>query len=125
MEAYGNVVIITDLAEITAKHPVVQQAIDRIGLWAAETYDQLLFNVLAAATNTYWPNGRTADTQLIGSDRPSFVDLVSLQALLQDQGGRPMYDGSGGKDAPMTGMYTFITPPQVHGAMQTDPDWLN
>lgn len=113
MEQYGFAVIITDIAELTAKHPVVQQAINRIGLHAAETYDQLIFNVLDAATNNYRPNSKASDAALVASDKPSFVDLVALQALMQDNGGRPA-DGQ---------LYTFVTPPQVHGAMQTDPDY--
>ena len=113
MEQYGALVRISDLAELTAKHPIVQRTIYLLGLQAAETYDQLIFNVLNAATNVYRPNNRANDTSLIGSDRPTFFDLTSLMALLQDQGGRP-FDG---------GTYVFITPPQVHAAMLQDPDF--
>lgn len=112
-EQYGALVRISDLAELTAKHPIVQRTIYLLGLQAAETYDQLLFNVLNAASNVYRPNNRAADTNLIGSDRPTFFDLTSLMALLQDQGGRP-FDG---------GSYVFVTPPQVHAAMLQDPDF--
>lgn len=112
-EQYGALVRISDLAELTAKHPIVQRTIYLLGLQAAETYDQLLFNVLNAATNVYRPNNRAGDTSLIGSDRPTFFDLTSLMALLQDQGGRP-FDG---------GTYVFITPPQVHAGMLQDPDF--
>jgi len=112
-EQYGFLVRISDLAELTAKHPVVQRTIYLLGLQSAETYDQLIFNVLDAATNNYRPNNRANDTSLIGSDRPTFFDLTSLMALLQDQGARP-FDG---------GSYVFITPPQVHAAMLQDPDF--
>lgn len=112
-EQYGALVRISDLAELTAKHPIVQRTIYLLGLQAAETYDQLIFTVLDAATNNYRPNGRAGDTSLIGSDRPTFFDLTSLMALLQDQGARP-FDG---------GAYVLITPPQVHAAMLQDPDF--
>lgn len=107
------VVRISDLAELTAKHPIVQRTIYVLGLQAAETYDQLIFNVLDAASNTYRPNGKAGDTNLVASDIPGYVDLVAILALLQDQGARP-FDG---------GDYVFITPPQVHSAMLKDPDF--
>jgi N4-gp56 family major capsid protein len=113
VEQYGNVVRISDLAELTAKHPIVQRTIFVLGLQAAETYDQLIFNVLDAATNVYRPNSKAADTDLVGSDHVTYVDLIALMAILQDQGARP-FDG---------GEYVFVTPPQVHAAMLKDPDF--
>lgn len=113
VEQYGNVVRISDLAELTAKHPVVQRTIYMLGLQAAETYDQLVFNVLDAATNNYRPNGRAADANLIGTDYVAYNDLIELMALMQDQGARTM-DGSD---------YVFVTPPQVHAALLRDPDF--
>lgn len=113
VEQYGNVVRISDLAELTAKHPIVQRTIYILGLQAAETYDQLIFNVLNAATNVYRPNSKAADANLVGTDYVAYTDLVELRALLQDQGARPM-DG---------GDYVFITPPQVHAALLKDPDF--
>lgn len=113
VEQYGNVVRISDLAELTAKHPIVQRTIYMLGLQAAETYDQLVFNVLDAATNNYRPNGRAADANLIGTDYVAYNDLIELMALMQDQGARPM-DGSN---------YVFVTPPQVHAALLRDPDF--
>lgn len=112
-EQYGAVVRISDLAELTAKHPIVERTIYVLGLQAAETYDQLIFNVLDAATNVYRPNSRAADTNLLASDHLGYVDLISLNATLQDVGGRPMDNGS----------YVLVTPPQVHGAMLKDPDF--
>jgi N4-gp56 family major capsid protein len=112
-EQYGNVVRISDLAELTAKHPVVQRTIYMLGLQAAETYDQLIFTVLDAATNNYRPNARAGDTSLIGSDVLSFNDLIELQALMQDNGARVM-DG---------GQYVLVTPPQAYATLLKDPDY--
>ena len=38
-EQYGFVVRLSDLAELTAKHPIVEKTIYLLGLHAAETYD--------------------------------------------------------------------------------------
>lgn len=113
IEQYGSVIRLSDLAEITARHNVVERTIYILGLQAAETYDQLVFNVLNAATNTYYPNGRAGDTSLIGSDLVGYVDLVEVDALLQDQGARPFEGGD----------YVFVTPPQVYSGLLKDPDW--
>lgn len=112
-EQYGFLVRISDLAELTAKHAVVERTIYLEGLHAAETYDQLVFNVLNAATNVYRPNARAADTNLFSTDLVSYTDLVALEALLQDQGGRPYENGD----------YVFVTPPQVYAGILRDPDF--
>lgn len=113
VEQYGMLVRLADLAEITAKHPLVQQSVQRVGTHAAEVRDQLVFNVLDAATNNYRPNSKAADTNLVGSDHPSYNDLVELYALLAEQGGSTFDNG----------LYGFVTGPQVHAAMLKDPDY--
>lgn len=113
IEQYGSVVRLSDLAEITARHNIIERTIYILGLQAAETYDQLIFNVLNAATNSYYPNNRAGDTSLVGSDLPGYVDLVELDAKLQTNGARPFEGGD----------YVFVTPPQVYSALLRDPDY--
>lgn len=112
-EQYGSLVRISDLAELTAKHNIVERTIYVLGLEAAETYDQLIFTVLDAASNNYRPNSKASDATLVGSDHVGYVDLIELDALLQDQGARPMEGGE----------YVFATPPQVYAALLKDPDF--
>ena len=92
---------------------IIERTIYVLGLQAAETYDQLVFNVLNAASNTYFPNARAGDTSLIGSDLVGYNDLVELDATLQAQAARPFEGGD----------YVFVTPPQVYAGLQRDPDW--
>ncbi len=113
IEQYGSVIRLSDLAEITARHDIISRSIYILGLQAAETYDQLIFNVLNAASNTYYPNNRAGDTSLVGTDLVSYVDLIELDATLQTQGGRP-YEG---------GDYVFVTSPQPYAGLLRDPDW--
>jgi len=112
-EQYGFLTRISDLAELTAKHAVVERTIYLEGLHAAETYDQLIFNVMDAATNNYRPNNRAGDTSLFATDLVSYTDLVALEALLQDQGARPFDSGD----------YTFVCAPQVYAGLLRDPDF--
>lgn len=112
-EQYGFLVRISDLAELTAKHAVVERTIYLEGLHAAETYDQLVFNVLTAATNVYRPNNRAANTNLVATDLVAYTDLVELEATLQDNGARPYENGD----------YVFVCAPQVYAGLLRDPDF--
>lgn len=69
--------------------------------------------MLNAATNVYRPNGRAADTNLVGSDLPSYNDLIELDATLNGQGARPFEGGD----------YIFITSPQPYAGLLKDPDF--
>lgn len=112
-EQYGFLVRIADLAELTAAHNIVQKTLYILGLHAAEVYDQLIFNVLSAGTNTYLPNGRAAVTALLASDQIGYNDLVQIEADMMDDGARPTEGG----------MYAFVVPPQMYGSLLKDSDW--
>jgi len=113
MEQYGTVVRISDLAELTARHNVVERTIYILGLQAAETYDQLIYNVLDSATNNYRPNNRAGDTNLVGSDLIAYVDLINLDAALNVQGARPFESGE----------YVLVTSPNPYAGALKDPDF--
>lgn len=112
-EQYGVVIRISDLAELTARHNIVERTIYVLGLQAAETYDQLVYNVLDAATNVYRPNNRAGDTSLIGSDLVTYNDLIELDAVLMGQGARHFENMN----------YVLITSPQPYAGMLKDPDF--
>jgi len=112
-EQYGTVVRISDLAELTARHNIIERTIYVLGLQAAETYDILVYNVLDAATNVYRPNSRVSDAALVAGDQVGYVDLVELDALLNQQGARPFEGGD----------YVLVTSPQPYAGMLKDPDF--
>lgn len=112
-EQYGFLIRLSDLAELTAKHPVVQKAMYLLSLQAAETYDQLIFNVLNQATSAYFPNAKVSDAGLVATDTVGYNDLVALDALLNDAGARPMEGGE----------YCLVTPSQVYAGLLKDPDY--
>lgn len=84
-----------------------------LSLQAAETYDQIIFNVINQATSAYYPNARAGDTSLVATDTVGYNDLVALDALLNDAGARPM-DG---------GEYVLVTASQVYAGLLKDPDY--
>jgi N4-gp56 family major capsid protein len=112
-EQYGFLTRISDLAELTAKHPVVQRTMHLLSLQAAETYDQLVFNVLNASTQSFYPNNRSGIAAITATDLPSYNDLTSIEASLQTLGARGM-DG---------GDYACVMAPNSYNALLRDPDW--
>src|SRR5437773_991220 len=108
--------MLSDLAELTARHQIVERTIYLLGLQAAETYDQLVFTALdSGLTTVYRPNGRAGDTTLLATDLIGYRDLTELDATLQDQGARPFESGE----------YVFVCAPQVYSGLLNDPDSMN
>jgi N4-gp56 family major capsid protein len=112
-EQYGALVRLSDLAELTACHNLVERTIYILGLQAAETYDQLIYNVLNAGTTVYRPNNKANDAALVGSDGATAVDLIEVEATLNGNGARPFESG----------YYAWITSPQPYGFILKDPDF--
>lgn len=113
LEQYGNVIRITDVAQLTAKHPILAAAIQKLGLQAAEIRDILIYNVLTAATQVYRPNSKAADTNLTAADQLGYVDLTQLFALLTRQAARPYSNGQ----------LALVLAPEVYAALLRDPDF--
>lgn len=114
MEQYGFVVAISDLAELTAKHPIVARTMELLAIQAHEAYDYLIFNVLSAGTSVYRPNAKTTNVSLTASDTLAYADLVALNALMDDNASRP-FDG---------GAFVLVLPPQVVATLQKDTTFI-
>lgn len=113
MSQYGMLVRLSDLAVLTAKHPIVQKTIFNLGLNAGETYDTLVFNVLTAATTVYRPNARANNTSLVSSDVIGYKDLTKMESTLVVNGARGFDDGD----------FVFVCAPDVYAALLNDPDF--
>lgn len=114
MEQYGFVVALSDLAELTAKHPVVARTMEVLAIQAQETYDYLIFNVLAANTSVYRPNGKTSNGALTASDVLAYADLVALNAIMDDNAART-FDG---------GTFPLVLAPQAVASLQKDATFI-
>ena len=112
-EQYGKVVKITDIAELTVKHDIVQQALEVLGIHAAELYDHLIFNVLAAGTSiVYADGGSNINTLTVANSQITYDHLLNIVANLDDAGAPQLGDG-----------YVFVVPPQVKAQIQDDADF--
>lgn len=67
-QQWGDKVTITDVGELTIKHPLFQQAIELTGLQVSETLERNTFNALLAGTQINYVNSRGARASLVAGD---------------------------------------------------------
>ena len=65
---WGDKITITDVAELTIKHPLVAKAKELLGLQIGETLDRNTFNNLLAGTQVNYVNTRGARASLVSGD---------------------------------------------------------
>lgn len=97
LEQWGDLIKITDLAEITAKHPVVQQAMKLLADNAARVIDREIQLVWLANTNVQYGDGThtTRDT-LANNDTGDFITDAAIHKAVADM----VDDGVTGRDGP-------------------------
>ena len=67
-QQWGDRVIITDVANLTIKHPLFQQAIQLISLQMPETLERNTLNTLLSGVQVNFVNGRTSRAGLLATD---------------------------------------------------------
>jgi N4-gp56 family major capsid protein len=67
-QQWGDCVIITDVANLTIKHPLFQQAIQLVSIQMPETFERNTFNTLLAANQVNYANGRANRAALVATD---------------------------------------------------------
>lgn len=67
-QQWGDKVTITDVAELTIKHPLFKKAIELVGLQIAETLERNTFNTLMGGTQINYVNSRGARASLQSGD---------------------------------------------------------
>lgn len=91
LDQWGDIIEITDLAELTAKHPVMQQAMDLLAENAQRVIDREIQLVWLANTNVQYFDGTRASRIAVQS-ADKLTDAVIHKALvtLKDAGAVPM-----------------------------------
>jgi N4-gp56 family major capsid protein len=67
-QQWGDRVIITDVANLTIKHPLFQQACQLVSIQLPETLERNTLNVLLSANQVNYANNRTSRANLISTD---------------------------------------------------------
>lgn len=89
LDQWGGYITLTDVAIDSVKHPVLQQAIQKSSMQAAETLDREVSKVLLTGTNIFFANGKASRALLTTGDELDGADLSQVTATLRANGARP------------------------------------
>lgn len=91
-QQWGDKVVITDVAEMTIKHPLVKKGNELMALQMSETLERNTFNALNALTQVNYVNARGSRAALLAADVLDSTTVNRTTALL-DLVGAPMFLG--------------------------------
>lgn len=99
LDQWGDVITITDVAQLTTKHPLLQQAMDLLADNAARVMDREVQLVMLAGTNVQYGDGSISSRSSLTA-----ADLVSNQVIHKARvtlvnAGVPPRDGPAKQDA--------------------------
>ena len=83
---WGDKVTITDVAEMTIKHPLFKKAMELTALQLAETLERNTFNALMAGTQVNYVNSRGARASLVAGDVLDPNTVIRTDAALETLG---------------------------------------
>ena len=93
VEQWGIVALLTDVVELTVKHPMLNIAIERVSMAMKETAEREDAAVLMAATNVTYPGSKTTRQSLASSDVMNTAMLITITAKLEMRGADKYPDG--------------------------------
>ena len=79
---WGDKITITDVAEMTIKHPLFKKAIELLGLQVAETLERNTFNNLMGGAQINYVNSRGSRAALVAGDVMNTHELNRSYAML-------------------------------------------
>lgn len=97
-QQWGDTITITDVADMTIKHPLFQKAIELISMQMSETLERNTFNNLLAGTQINYVNSRGARASLVAGDVLNPHELNRAASILYTIGA-PAFDGQMEEDA--------------------------
>jgi N4-gp56 family major capsid protein len=92
VQQWGDKVTITDVAELTIKHPLFKTAVDLCGLAVTETLDRNTFNSLNGGTQVNYVNSRGSRAALVAGDTMNLHEINRVMGALITIGA-PRYMG--------------------------------
>jgi hypothetical protein len=92
MQQWGDKVTITDVAELTVKHPLFKKATELVALQIGETLERNCFNSLMAGTQINYVNSRGSRASLVAGDVLDTNTVIRTNAALETIGA-PRYMG--------------------------------
>lgn len=91
-QQWGDLVRVTDVADMTIKHPLFKQAIRLIAIQQPETVERNVLNVLLTGTQVNYANSKTTRAGLLATDVMSPVEIGKIVGSLENFGA-PVFNG--------------------------------
>lgn len=85
-QQWGDLVRITDVANLTIKHPLFQQAIQLVSLQMPETLERNTLNTLVAGNQINYVNSRTSRATLVATDVLSPTEIYRAVGSMESYG---------------------------------------
>lgn len=115
IDQLGAYVTLTDLAELTVKHPVIQKTTELLGTQAARSYDRTINSVVVAGTNVVYPGAITSRANVTASSYLTFAEVKKAVALLRNNGAQEFDDGN----------FVLVVDPSVETDLMGDTGFAN
>jgi N4-gp56 family major capsid protein len=113
VQQYGDYIEISDVLDLTAIDPVLDETAELLGEQAAETLDTIIRDILAAGTNVQYANGRTARDQIASGDNLTVDEIRKAVRTMKRNKVKPVDGGD---------YVAFVEPGTVYD-LQSDPKW--
>ena len=91
-QQWGDLVRVTDVADMTIKHPLFKQAIRLIAIQQPETVERNVLNILLTGTQVNYANSKTSRAGLIATDVTTPIEIGKIVGNLRTFGA-PAYGG--------------------------------
>lgn len=93
IDQLGAFVTLTDLAQLTVKHPVTTKALELLGTQASRTYDRLINTTVVAGTNVYYANDAVNRAGIDATDKLTWAKVRAAVTQLRNNGASEFEDG--------------------------------
>jgi N4-gp56 family major capsid protein len=115
IDQLGAYVTLTDLAELTVKHPVTQKTTELLSVQAARSYDRTINSVVVAGTNVVYPGAIATRANITATSYLTFAEIRKAVALLRNNGATEFDDGN----------FVLVVDPSVETDLETDTTFQN
>ena len=112
LDQWGDIITITDVAELTTSHPLVQQCMELLADNAARVMDREITLVLLAGTNVIYGDGSVASRTTVTSSMKMSDTLLSKARVTMVNNGAP--PKAGPSDAKQVGATGTVFGPQAY-----------
>lgn len=112
---YGNFVEVSDVLDMVAIDPVLDEMADVLGEQAAESLDVITRNTLITGTNLQYANNKASAATLAATDYLNVDEIRKAIRTLKNGKAKPLADG----------YYVAIVHPNAVYDLQGDDAWVN